>query len=81
MMLLHFEATKLYEKQFRNTVRALYEDILEKQKQSFLKGELTIVIAPYTPDYNFNILGHTDYKGHDTKDLYKEWNDEATKTF
>lgn len=39
------------------------------------------MIAPYTPDYNFEILGHTDYKGHETKDLYKEWNDETTKTF
>lgn len=43
--------TKLHEKSFRAGARQLYEELsdTEKMKQSHLKGELTLVIPPYSP--------------------------------
>lgn len=55
---LCFEMTKLHEKYYRGETRELYELLNdpEKIKSSHLNGELTIVIPPYHPQYNKELL-------------------------
>lgn len=67
--------TKLYEKQYKDEVRKIYDEISDPAltKYSLLKGELTIVIPPHTFEYNKEIV---------TKDTNKykktqfEWEDD-----
>jgi hypothetical protein len=42
--------TKLYEKIYRKPIRELYEELISIS--NLIKGEITIVIAPYTEDFN-----------------------------
>jgi 16S rRNA (cytidine(1402)-2'-O)-methyltransferase len=47
-----FELTKFHELYYRGTVKELYEKLSEEEKGRALKGEVTLMIAPYLPDYN-----------------------------
>jgi 16S rRNA C1402 (ribose-2'-O) methylase RsmI len=54
MVFLGFELTKLFEKKIRGPCRQIFEDITNPKvvKQSHLKGEVTVVIAPFIEEYN-----------------------------
>jgi len=52
------ELTKLYQKYWLMSVREMYEMLNDekKTKQSFLKGEITIVIPPFSSTYNKSVI-------------------------
>ncbi|KAL4512088.1 hypothetical protein ABPG72_005090 [Tetrahymena utriculariae] len=79
---LSFEMTKLYEKYYRGEVRELYELLNdpEKTKQSHLKGELTMVIPPFLPQYNKELI-EDQFKKDKRKYYHMEWEDENNQKF
>jgi len=54
MIFIGVEITKLHEWQLRGTIEAVYETLNKNPDYTIpsLKGEITIVIAPYNKDYN-----------------------------
>ena len=59
------ELTKLHEKKRRGTVRQLYEQISEEERErNFWKGELILVISPLGREFNADII---DTAGGDSR--------------
>lgn len=54
-----FELTKLFEKKLRGECRELYEELHNPKLHKHLKGEVILIIAPYTRDYNINLVEET----------------------
>lgn len=65
MVWLGFELTKLFEKKMRGRCRELYESLTDPKviKPSHLKGEVTVIIAPYTPLFNEELRAHSVQPG------------------
>lgn len=57
IIFMAIEMTKLYEKHYKDEVRKIYDEISDPSltKYSLLKGELTLVIPPFTQEYNKDI--------------------------
>jgi len=60
-----FELTKLHETLIRGTVRELYEKLGEEEKLRSLRGEITLMIAPYTPQFNLDLRDNQDNSNDD----------------
>lgn len=54
MIWVGFELTKKFEKKLRGRCREIYENLTDPKilRPSHLKGEVTIIIGPYTAQYN-----------------------------
>jgi len=46
------ELTKMHETLLRGTISEVYEKLSKEERHREIKGEITMVIAPYTPEYN-----------------------------
>lgn len=51
-----FELTKLHQNTIRSPVREVFERLRTTEDISRIKGEITIVIPPYLPNYNLDLL-------------------------
>ncbi|EGR32390.1 methyltransferase, putative [Ichthyophthirius multifiliis] len=52
-----FEMTKMFEKNYRGEIREIYEKLQDPEytKASYLKGEITLIIAPFNKEYNSDL--------------------------
>ncbi|CAD8088630.1 unnamed protein product [Paramecium sonneborni] len=71
---LGFELTKKFEKKIRGKCREVYEMLTDPKiiRPSHLKGEVTIIIAPYTTTYNDELKAQQYYSRNQSNEFYQE---------
>ncbi|CAD8079307.1 unnamed protein product [Paramecium primaurelia] len=69
-----FELTKKFEKKIRGKCREVYEMLTDPKiiRPSHLKGEVTIIIAPYTATYNDELRAEQFSTGNKQNEFYEE---------